>query len=133
MESPIEIVRHEGLLVFRLVGDLTSNELDTLKREIVSNVRETGIYRVLLNLRDVDFVTSKDVGVLVQLLHFLRNEREGAKVTEPELLAFSDLSQFVRDIMAMTKLETVFRIFETEEEAIRSLASKQDGVEGQIS
>jgi len=132
MESPIEIVRHEGLLVFRLVGDLTSHELDILKRGIVANVRETGVYRVLLNLRDVDFVTSKDVGVLVQLLHFLRNEREGANVTEPELLAFSNLSQFVRDIMAMTKLETVFRIFETEEEAIRSLASEQDSVEGQI-
>ena len=122
MRPPVEFQEYPNLLVFRLSGDLNSYLLDTLKNDLSVRVKKHGIYRVLVNVQDVEYVTSKDLGVFVQIYHFLeRGVRENGIKGEP-ILAFCCLRQFVREVMEMTRLETVFRIFETEKDALRALA-----------
>ncbi len=122
MKHPIDSEQRENLLVFRLSGELNSYNLDALKHELSKKVREAKIYRVLINLAQVEYVTSKDLGVFVQVFHFLQKERKENEVFDEPVLAFCNLEPFVQDVMAMTRLETIFRVFDTEEEAIEALS-----------
>ena len=123
----IELEIHDNLIVMRVSGELSTYLLDELRRKLEAAVAESGIYRVLINMKRIDYVTSKDLGVMVQIHRFLANELEKhAAESQSEnagesILALSDLAQFIMDIMKTTRLETVFRIYPTEEEAIRDL------------
>jgi len=129
MDLPLELETHDDLIVVRLKSEVSTYVLDELKTELCAAVREAGIYRVLINLSSVDYITSKDLGVFVQIFRFLTDEQKEITLNDPDLpvhdalLAFSNLDPFITDLMKMTKLETIFRIFETEETGIESLCT----------
>ena len=126
-QGPIELEIHDDLIVMRISGELSTYILDELKQKLGTAVTESGIYRVLINMKKIDYVTSKDLGVLVQMHRFLTAARtEGLKQRPSDkvgesLLALSDLAQFIMDIMQTTRLETVFKIFPTEKDALIDL------------
>jgi len=107
--------------VFHVRGEFTSSILHQLKTRITSEVNETGTYGVLLNLEEVDYITSKDLGIFVQIFRFLKQKHEAEGVDGEAYLALSNLSPFVHDVIEMTKLESVFKIFDTEKMAIEKL------------
>lgn len=135
MLRQLEKERKDSLLIYRLAGDLTSYVLDMLKTELVTDVNETGICRVLINLNEIDYITSSDLGLFVQIYHYLDAESkeqinpEIAESVRPEPveqakgveLVFTNLTPFVQDVIQMTRLDTVFKIFKTEQEAIQQL------------
>jgi anti-anti-sigma factor len=125
MKPPVEFQEYPNLLVFRLSGDLNSFLLDTLKADLSARAAKLGIYRVLINLNNVEYLTSKDLGVFVQIFHFLEKGFRESEMKGEAILAFCGLSEFVQEVMAMTRLETVFRIYGTEEEAIETLAGTE--------
>lgn len=125
LRPPLEAERIDGILICRLSGDLSSNVLNRLKVEVARQAKEKSTFRVVLNLNDVDYITSKDIGVFVQLFRFLEAEKKNHDIETPAVLAFSNLNEFVQDVIGLTKLETVFPIFASEEEARKAL-SKTD-------
>jgi len=127
MIAPLEFYKLEDVLVVRLAGDLTTFLLDRVKNELVTEVRKGRTYRVLIDLDGVDYITSKDIGLFVQVYHFLENEgkEKGAK----PVLAFSSLKPFVKDVMQATRLVTVFKIYPTEEEALNDLVPEESGAD----
>lgn len=140
MVKPLEKERLDSLLVYRLSGDLSSYVLDLLKTELVLDVKETGICRVLINLQDIDYITSSDLGLFVQIYHYLDAqskekacpepaEREPVEKARPEHvegveLIFTNLTPFVLDVIHMTRLDTVFKVFKSEKEAIKKLTGE---------
>jgi anti-sigma B factor antagonist len=66
----------------------------------------------VLNLREVNFIDSGGLGTLVSLYTTARNAGGAMKLAR--------LSQRVGDLLQITKLLTIFEVFDDEEEAARS-------------
>ncbi len=111
----------DTLLIFRTDDEISSQVLNTLKAQTTQLVRETGIYRILINMNHIEYISSKDITVFVQILKFLNEELENSGNSGTATLALCNLSDFVADVLKMTRLETVFKIFGTEAECIEAL------------
>jgi len=121
MTSPIGTKQLGNLLIFSVEGELSSFLLDTLKHEIVQKVREEKITRIIVNLDKVDYLMSKDLGAFVQIFRFLISEVDSGNGTEA-VLAFCCVDEFVDEVFKMTKLDTVFKVYATENDAVEALS-----------
>ena len=70
----------------------------------------------MLNLGEVNYIDSGGLGTLVSLYTTARNAGGAVKL--------ASLSQRVGDLLQVTKLLTIFEVFDDEESAVRSF--KQD-------
>lgn len=84
---------------------------DEFKDKIYSLI-DRGITKVVVNLSDVSRMNSTGLGVLISALTSLRN-REGD-------LRLAGVNDTMEGIMVMTKLNTIFDIYDTAEGASRS-------------
>ena len=103
------IVSPEGKIV---IGD----EVGQL-REKIKELLEGGNKNILINLANVSYIDSTGVGALVGSFTTIRNQGGQMKL--------SNLSQRVRDILLVTKLLTVFDVYENEAEGTKSFAAKK--------
>ena len=67
------------LLIYHFLIDLSTIALDELKRDIFGKVQEYKVYQVLINLSDVDFLSSKDLSVFIQILRSLEGRRQKSR------------------------------------------------------
>ena len=72
----------------------------------------SGATKVVINLRDVTTIDSSGVGELVSA--FTTATNRGVK------LSLANLPSKVSDILQITQLITVFDVFDSEDEAVRS-------------
>lgn len=93
----------------KLLGGPPSSE--EFKDKIYS-LLDRGITKVVVNLADVNRMNSTGLGVLISALTSLRN-REGD-------LRLAGINETMEGIMVMTKLNTIFDIYDTAEGAARS-------------
>jgi anti-sigma B factor antagonist len=96
--------------VLALHGPLTSNEGDPALRPAVRAALDGGVRHIVLNLGDVSDVDSFGIAVLAST-HMTAVNR-GAR------LMISDLSRKLQHLFAITRLNTVFEIYQTEADAI---------------
>ena len=102
--------------VLDLKGRLVFDEGDSVLRERVGALAEEGRLNILVNLRDVTYVDSCGIGVLVAKYVSLR--RKGGD------LRFVNLTPRSRRLLEITKLMGIFRIFDSEPEAIASFSTE---------
>lgn len=95
--------------ILDLDGKVMLGEESTALREAISRVLDSGVKSVLLNMGGVAAIDSSGLGTLVSCYATAR--REGAS------LRLYGLSERVSDIMAVTKLATVFDLYEDEKAA----------------
>lgn len=98
--------------VLDLKGRLVLEEGDAVLRERVSALAAEGRLKILLNLRDVTYIDSCGVGVLIA--KFVSVRRKGGDVRLLHLTARS------RHLMEISKLMDVFHIYDSEAEAVAS-------------
>lgn len=103
----------EGVTVLDLQGRLVLDETDLFRRKVEDLIRERRV-KIVLNLKDVTYIDSAGVGMMVG--KYLSVRRQGGDV---KLLHLSPRSNRV---MTITKLATVFETFDSEEQAVRSFA-----------
>ncbi|HEU0006837.1 MAG TPA: STAS domain-containing protein [Terriglobia bacterium] len=103
------VLSPEGKIV---IGD----EVGAL-REKIKQLLDTGNKNILINLANVSYIDSTGVGALVGSFTTIRNQGGQMKL--------SNLSQRVKDILLVTKLLTVFDVYENETEGARSFAAKK--------
>jgi len=109
-------VAAEGdVTIIRLEGKLTLGEGSGVLRETVRNVFANGAKSVLLDLGGVQYIDSAGLGELVGCYATAQNR--GAKM---KLL---HLQKRVQGLMQITKLTTMFEVFEEEAQAIQSFHS----------
>jgi anti-sigma B factor antagonist len=97
------VVDCSGRLVF---GEESASLRDTVKKLLVQSPN------VVLNLREVNYVDSGGLGTLVSLYTTARNAGGAVKLAR--------LSQRVGDLLQLTKLLTIFEVFDDEEAAAKS-------------
>ena len=108
-------------IVERLVGDVVILDLqgkiligegDDQLRESVTKLTDSGRAKILLNLAEVPYVDSAGLGEVVRC--YTTVSRKGGK------LKLLNLTKKIQDLLAITKLLTVFETYDNEEEAIKS-------------
>ncbi len=107
---PIEAVRWIGrAVVVDLIGDIDLNLSQTFQQAMI-DVIDQSPQRVVINLAKVGYMDSSGIASLVKLLSRMR------RMQLP--LYMVALGDRVRSLFQITKLETVFEIRDTEEEAL---------------
>jgi anti-sigma B factor antagonist len=104
----------EGALVVDCSGRLIFGEESASLRDTVKKLLEQSP-KVVMNLREVNYIDSGGLGTLVSLYTSARNAGGAVKL--------ASLSQRVGDLLQVTKLLTIFEVFDSEEEAARSFAN----------
>ncbi len=102
----------QDVVVLDLTGKLTIGEGDELLKERISNLIQQGHRKLLLNLEGVPYVDSAGLGEIVRT--YTTVSRQGGK------LKLVNLTKRITDLLAITKLLTVFETYESEAEAVTS-------------
>ncbi len=103
------------VVIIDLSGRLTMGEPCAAIRDEIHDEVGHGYKKVLLNLADVTYIDSAGLGELTAAFTTLKN-REGA-------LKLLNQTKRVHDLMQITKLYTVFDVYDDERKAITSFAS----------
>ncbi|MBI1873980.1 MAG: STAS domain-containing protein [Acidobacteria bacterium] len=101
--------------ILDLKGKMTLGEGDELLKEKINGLIQGGKKKLVLNLEGVPYVDSAGLGELVRT--YTTVSRQGGS------LKLLNLTKRIQDLLAITKLLTVFDTFDTEAEAVRSFSS----------
>jgi len=99
----------EGITVVSCQGRIVFGEEATELRETLKRLLET-TRQIVLNLSGVTYIDSGGLGTLVGVYSSARSSGADIKLT--------GLGQRLRDVLQITKLVTVFEVYDTEQEAI---------------
>ena len=102
----------DGVTVLDLSGRITLGEGSVQLRDAVRDLIGKGQKNILVNLENVNYIDSSGLGELVSAYTTARNQ--GAK------LKLLKLTKKVHDLLQLTKLYTVFDIYDDEASAIGS-------------
>lgn len=101
-----------SVLVVYLEGRLDVSVANEVEEELSSLIDTQGHKNVLLNMADVDYMSSSGFRACISTLRKL-NAKEGS-------LKISNIKPAVKRIFDVIELTSLFDIFETEEEALKS-------------
>ena len=99
-----------------LKGKMTLGDGDELLKDKVNSLANQGNRKLLLNLAEVPYIDSAGLGAIVGA--YTTVTRQGGQ------LKLLNLTKRITDLLAITKLLTVFETYETEADAVRSFAAK---------
>jgi anti-sigma B factor antagonist len=107
------VEEHVGdVTILRLNGRLELEQGDLAFRDYINNLVADGRSNIVLDLKDVTRIDSAGIGMLVS--KFLTARRSGGTIKLLHLTRHSD------HLINITRLATVFEVFEDEEAALRS-------------
>ncbi|MDD4857674.1 MAG: STAS domain-containing protein [Candidatus Krumholzibacteria bacterium] len=110
----IESRERDGVTILDLQGKLMGGSDAEAFKVAIHKLLDKGRKRVIVNLHGVDWINSTGVGILISGYTTMR--RSGGDI---RLLHVSDK---IRSILYVTKLNTIFMCFESEDEAVASFA-----------
>ena len=103
-----------GITVLDLNGKITLGEGGPILRDAVRAQISQGSQKILLNLADVTYIDSAGLGELTSAFTSMKNRNGQLKLL--------NLTKRVHDLLQITKLYTVFDVYDDEREAIGSFA-----------
>ncbi|MGE5488181.1 MAG: STAS domain-containing protein [bacterium] len=112
MSLAISEREREGITILDLAGRITVGEEAAGLRERFRTLAAAGRNRVILNLREVDYIDSTGLGVIVMGYTALRRSGGG--------LVLEHLSERSIELLVLTKLSTIFDVFDDEQQAVNS-------------
>jgi len=104
----VTVILCSGRIVF---GEEATALRDTMKRLLTSS------RQIVLNLSEVSYIDSGGLGSLVGVYSSAKAGGADIKLT--------GLSERLRDVLQITKLVTVFEVYDTEQQAIAAFRSKK--------
>lgn len=102
----------DGVAVVDLSGRITLGEGSVQLRDTVRDLISKGQKSILLDLGDVNYIDSSGLGELVSAYTTARNQGASVRLLK--------LTKKVHDLLQLTKLYTVFDIYDDEASAIAS-------------
>ena len=102
-----------GVVVVDCVGRIVFGEESGYLRDKVKSLIKDKV-RIVLNLANVTYIDSGGLGTLVSLYTSAYNVGGAVKL--------ANLTQRVADLLHVTKLVTIFQVYDSEEKAIQSFA-----------
>jgi anti-sigma B factor antagonist len=90
---------------------------DTMLKGKLRSLVQQGQKKLLLNLADVAYVDSAGLGAIVQCYTTVTNQGGGLKLV--------NTTKRIKDLLAITKLLTVFDTYDSEAEAVTSYSTAE--------
>ncbi len=112
MDLAINSREKEGIAILDLTGSLTAGQTAVDLREAIRASMDAGVRNVILNLEHVDYIDSTGLGAMVMCFTALR-KCSGR-------LVLLNLNRRHLELLVLTKLSTVFEIFDDEQQAVNS-------------
>lgn len=103
-----------GVTIFDIHGKITLGEGSRGIRDKVREILEGGEKNILLNLGDVSYIDSAGIGELVSSYTTVTNQGGQLKLL--------NLTKKIEQLLAITKLTTVFDFFDDEATAVGSFS-----------
>jgi anti-sigma B factor antagonist len=103
-----------GVTIVDLYGRIVLGEGSAGVRDLLRNLIKEGNKKILLNLRDVDYIDSSGLGELVSAFTSMRSQGGQLKLL--------NLTRKVRALLQITKLLTVFDITDDEAISVKSFS-----------
>ena len=110
----IAVRTHKDIVIVEPCGRITV-ETEDLFAEVIRELLNSGTRRLVLNLAGVPYIDSCGLGAVAQA--YVSAWRRGGD------LKLLHLTGRNRQLFKVTKLDTVFEVFDTEDEAERSFAT----------
>jgi len=104
--------RTDKTTILDISGDIDLAHSPEVRRMVLLEFRENRTSRVILNLRDVNYIDSSGVASLLEGLKASRDA--GAR-----LILFG-LSPIAHEVLQISRLLTIFEIYDTEEKALEA-------------
>lgn len=104
--------RRDSVVVLDLKGNIRLGESNVELHKTLRQLMEKGEKKILLNLAQVSHIDSSGLGELVAGYTTLQKNKGELKLLH--------LTTRVRELMIITKLLTVFEVYESETEAVNS-------------
>lgn len=102
----------EGVILMDLKGRITMGAEVSVFRDAVEKVATTPEPKLLLNMNGVDYVDSTGLGAIVMCSTRVKSVNGVAKLV--------NVNRRNIELMVMTKIDTIFEVFEDETDAINS-------------
>jgi anti-sigma B factor antagonist len=99
-----------GTTIVDVTGDIDMGTSPGLRKTLLDSLKDTS--RLVVNLRDVRYVDSSGIASLVEVL-------KEARDSQKRLVLFG-LNKAVHEVLQLTRLNKIFEIRETEEEALQA-------------
>ena len=112
MALDIEQREREGIVILDVKGRLVVGEPTSELRETIRRLCSSGTNNIILNLADVDYIDSTGLGGMV--ISFTTLKKSGGA------LKLLKLSKRNIELLVLTKLTTVFELFDDEQDAVNS-------------
>jgi len=116
MSLNVKTRKIDNIVVVDMSGRLTIGEPVLLLRETLRVQVNDGVRLIILNLADVSYIDSSGLGELVSAYTTVRNKTGDVKLL--------NLTAKAKDLLQMTKLLTVFDVYDNEAKAITALKEK---------
>ena len=107
--------RLQNVILLQLSGRIMLTDGTDLMRDTLQRLIDEGRTNVLLDLRDVPYIDSTAMAVLIRTLTTLRRQAGALKLLH--------VSGHVRELLTVTTLSSVFEIFDSEAEAVASFST----------
>jgi len=104
----------DGVSVVALAGRIVLGEESNALREKVKGLISSGKKKVVLNMDNVTFIDSAGLGTLVAAHHSAKSQGAGLRLCH--------LGSKFQEVLQITKLMTVFDVYNTEAEAVASFS-----------
>jgi len=103
------------ITILDLKGKMTLGEGDELLKDKINSLVHQDRKKLVLNLEGVPYIDSAGLGEIVRT--YTTVSRQGGN------LKLLNLTKRIQDLLSITKLLTVFEVFESEQDAVRSFSS----------
>lgn len=108
-----DITTEEDIVYFSLSGDLIGEEKGLEVIEEATRQIEEGKRKCIIDISELRYINSSGIGILITLLTKFRNKEGEVCLLRP--------SENVKKLLIITKLNAIFNVAETKEEAIKQL------------
>jgi len=107
----------DGVSLLALSGRIVLGEESNALREKLKSLAAGGTTKIVLNMSDIDYIDSSGLGTLVAA--HLSSKTAGASVR------LCNLGHKFNEVMQLTKLITVFDVYDTEAAAVASFSTSR--------
>jgi len=104
----------DGVSVVALDGRIVLGEESNALREKVKGLIASGKKKIVLNMDNITFIDSAGLGTLVAAHHSAKSQGAGLRLCH--------LGSKFQEVLQITKLMTVFDVYNTEAEAVASFS-----------
>lgn len=116
MSAKINITKLDNYAIIKLEGRLlpTGDEsIDEKFRESFDNLINEGIKKIILDFRDVDFIASSSIGVILYGYNKLSDVNGKLVIWRPK--------NYIAQSLKLVKIDKIVSIFENENDALKEL------------